>query len=39
MYQGNIVNNYTYSENFNIYVLNNTMVNTLYKDQLTIYIK
>jgi len=39
IYQGNIVNNYTYSENFNIYVLNNTMVNTLYKDQLTIYIK
>ena len=38
-YQGNIVNNYTYSENFNIYVLNNMMVNTLYKDQLTIYIK
>jgi hypothetical protein len=39
IYQGNIVNNYTYSENFNIYVLNTTMVNTLYKDQLTIYIK
>jgi hypothetical protein len=39
IYQGNIVNNYTYSESFNIYVLNNTMVNTLYKDQLTIYIK
>nr|MCG2883058.1 hypothetical protein [Candidatus Nanopusillus sp.] len=39
IYQGNIVNNYTYSEIFNIYVLNNTMVNTLYKDQLTIYIK
>jgi hypothetical protein len=39
IYQGNIVNNYTYSEIFNIYVLNKTMVNTLYKDQLTIYIK
>jgi len=39
IYQGNIINNYTYSEIFNIYVLNNTMVNTLYKDQLTIYIK
>jgi uncharacterized protein (DUF486 family) len=38
-YQGNIINNYTYSESFNIYVLNNTMVNTLYKDQLIIYIK
>jgi hypothetical protein len=38
-YPGNIVNNYTYSENFNVYVLNTTMVNTLYKDQLTIYIK
>ncbi|MFP3317335.1 MAG: hypothetical protein RXN79_02940, partial [Candidatus Nanopusillus sp.] len=36
---GNNVSNYNYSENFNIYVLNNTMVNTLYKDQLTIYIK
>jgi hypothetical protein len=39
VYVGNIVNNYRYSESFNIYVLNNTMVNTLYKDQLTIYIK
>jgi len=38
-YPGNNVSNYNYSENFNIYVLNNTMVNTLYKDQLTIYIK
>jgi len=37
--QGDIVNNYTYSESFNIYVLNTTMVNTLYKDRLTIYIK
>ena len=39
IYVGNIVNNYRYSESFNIYVLNNTIVNTLYKDQLTIYIK
>jgi hypothetical protein len=39
IYQGNNVSNYTYSENFNVYVLNTTMVNTLYKDQLTIYIK
>jgi len=39
IYPGNIVNNYTYSEKFNVYVLNTTMVNTLYKDQLTIYIK
>ncbi|MDT7890500.1 MAG: hypothetical protein RQ869_00315 [Candidatus Nanopusillus sp.] len=39
IYVGNIANNYRYSESFNIYVLNNTMVNTLYKDQLTIYIK
>jgi hypothetical protein len=39
IYQGNIVNNYKYSESFNVYVLNTTMVNTLYKDQLTIYIK
>jgi len=39
IYPGNIVNNYKYSENFNVYVLNTTMVNTLYKDQLTIYIK
>jgi hypothetical protein len=39
IYQGNILNNYTYSESFNVYVLNTTMVNTLYKDQLTIYIK
>ncbi|MFP3284020.1 MAG: hypothetical protein RXO65_01035 [Candidatus Nanopusillus acidilobi] len=39
IYQGNIVSNYTYSESFNVYVLNTTMVNTLYKDQLTIYIK
>ncbi|MFP3131881.1 MAG: hypothetical protein RXQ77_00870, partial [Candidatus Nanopusillus sp.] len=38
-YPGNNVSNYNYSESFNIYVLNNTMVNTLYKDQLTIYIK
>jgi len=39
IYQGNIVNNYTYSESFSVYVLNTTIVNTLYKDQLTIYIK
>jgi hypothetical protein len=39
IYQGNIVNNYKYSESFNVYVLNTTMVNTLYKDQLIIYIK
>jgi hypothetical protein len=39
IYQGNIVSSYTYSESFNVYVLNTTIVNTLYKDQLTIYIK
>jgi hypothetical protein len=39
IYPGNNVSNYTYSESFNVYVLNTTMVNTLYKDQLTIYIK
>ncbi len=39
VYVGNIVNNYKYSESFNIYVLNNTIINALYKDQLIIYIK
>jgi|GEM_PF-5638841 len=39
VYVGNIVNNYRYSESFNIYVLNNTIINALYKDQLIIYIK
>ncbi|MFZ8856061.1 MAG: hypothetical protein ACO2OX_02620 [Candidatus Nanopusillus sp.] len=38
VYVGNIVNNYRYSEGFNIYVLNNTIINSLYKDQLIIYI-
>jgi len=36
---GNNASNYNYSESFNVYVLNTTIVNTLYKDQLTIYIK
>jgi len=39
VYVGNIINNYRYSEIFNIYVLNNTITNALYKDQLIIYIK
>jgi hypothetical protein len=39
IYPGNNVSSYNYSESFNVYVLNTTMVNTLYKDQLTIYIK
>ncbi len=39
VYMGNIVNNYRYSKSSNIYVLNNTIINALYKDQLIIYIK
>ncbi|BFI73202.1 hypothetical protein YN1_1890 [Nanoarchaeota archaeon] len=39
VYQGNIVNNYEYSQQYNVYILNNTVVNTLYKDKMIIYIK
>jgi hypothetical protein len=39
IYQGNIANNYQYSQEYSIYVLNTTNVNTLYKDNLIIYIK
>ncbi|MGC9133116.1 MAG: hypothetical protein ACP5GJ_01790 [Nanopusillaceae archaeon] len=39
IYQGNVANNYQYSQEYSIYVLNTTNVNDLYKDNLIIYIK
>jgi hypothetical protein len=39
IYQGNVANNYQYSQEYGIYVLNTTNVNDLYKDNLILYIK
>ncbi|MGC9079322.1 MAG: hypothetical protein ACP5G1_01140, partial [Nanopusillaceae archaeon] len=39
VYNGNLISNYKYSQLFDIYILNTKDVNSLYKDQMIIYIK